>query len=129
MSLIVKALKSTVAIACAAVFVHIGSAAAASPPVDFQQQVRRVLDGTLAIPSNVRPDSSSPLDRDINAQAFVRRLLLGVSISTTGAADPVKRPQRTAALEMPESASALGDTQATVRQLLLGQHASMRGGL
>ena len=128
---IVKTLKSTVAAASAALFLQIGSAAAASPRGDFQQQVRRVLTGAPARPSIGHPDSGrpDPLDRHTDAQAFVQRLLLGVSISRPADADSVRRPQPKGALGATRSTNTDEDAQATVRQLLLGQHASMRGAL
>lgn len=128
---IVKTLKSTVAVASAALFIQIGSAAAASPRGDFQQQVRRVLTGIPASPSIARPDSGRPdrLDRDTDAQAFVRRVLLGVSVARSAAADSVRRPQAKGALEVTRSTSTGEDAQTTVRQVLLGRRASVRGAL
>src|SRR5512146_463222 len=100
-----KTLKSAVAIASAALFIQIGSAAAAGPRRGLQQQVRRVLTGTPASPSIARPDSGrpDPLDRDTDAQAFVRRLLLGVSVSRPTVAASVTRPQPNGAIEVTRS--------------------------
>lgn len=128
---ILNTLKNMVAVASAALFVQIGSAAAASPRGDLQQQVRQVLTGALASRPTARPYSTGPdaLDRSVDAQAFVQRLLLGVRVSYPVATDSSERPQPKGALHAATGTSSDEDVQATVRQVLRGEHASMRGAL
>jgi len=127
----VKTLKSTVAVASAALFLQIGGAAAAGARGDFQQQVRQVLAGTPARPVRARPDSLSAdrLEGDSDAQAFARGLLLGVSVSHRGVAASVKRRQPESALQVARLDDPGDDAQKSVRQLLLGQHAPVHGAL
>lgn len=126
---VLHTLKNSVAAASAALFIQIGSAAAATQARDFQQQVRKVLTGTLVSPPAARPDSRrpDPHDRNADTQAFVRGLLLGVSSSYRATTD--ERPRPKGALRVARSTTTDEDTQSAVRQVLLGQHASMEGAL
>jgi hypothetical protein len=114
----------------AALFVQIGSAAAASPPSDFQQQVRRVVAGTGAsrsAPHAVPADVARP-GRDGDAQAFVQRLLLGVTAAPPATLHAARRPAPAAGLQLARNAAA-ADPQASVRRLLLGRDPALRGAL
>jgi hypothetical protein len=114
----IKTIALPLAIASATLLVQIGSAAAASPRADFQQQVRQVLAGTIAgrsVPHS-EPGRADPPGHEADAQASMRRLLLGVSVAPLTAAAP----------ELARSSGGHEDLQASVRQLLLGQRASLR---
>src|SRR5579872_2767216 len=83
---ITQSLTRTLPLAAAALLIQIGSAAAASPKVDFQQQVRDVLTGGIATHANRHPsaDPESASRSNPNAQEFARQLLLGWSVSHVG---------------------------------------------
>jgi hypothetical protein len=113
----------------AALFVPIG-AAAASPPSDFQQQVRRVVAGTGAPRSAPHVDSADVArpGRHGDAQAFVQRLLLGETAAPPATLQAAKRPAPTAGLQLARNVAA-ADPQASVRRLLLGRSQALRGAL
>ena len=70
-------------IAVVALFIHIGSAAAAVPPADIQQQVREELSGSIAthVIAHSESDPASAVRSNSDVQAFARHLLLGWSVS------------------------------------------------
>jgi hypothetical protein len=99
------------ALASAALVMHIGAATAADSKGDVQQQVREVLTGTTT--SHFAPQSE-PRDarvatRAVDSQELVRQILLG---TTTGASGKPETQKRQVAFD---------DVQAAVRQVLLGQ--------
>jgi len=127
---IAKLFKSPLALASAALVIHISAATAADSTGDIQQQVRDFLTGTTTAHSAPQPgprEGNSP-SPTADSQEFVKRLLLGTTASrvrgyeaikhtevagTLGETNPKQRP-------VPHS-----DIQAAVRQVLLGtQHAS-----
>lgn len=118
-------------LAAAALFLHIGSAAAANPQGDIQQQMREVLSGSIAtraIPhSESRPATAAR--SNVDTQTFVRQLLLGWSISQAGSAKATKQRLWAEASQSSHRQLAVEDFQSTIRQLLLGESASSRGAL
>ena len=99
-----------------AALIHVGSAAAASPSGDVQQQMSTLLAGRIATHStqqSERPDHNT-LPPAVEPQEFAKRLLLGVSGS------PVGRPSESGGSNGQQAPLARTDTQATVRKLLLG---------
>lgn len=127
---ITKSLSRALPIAAAALFIQIGSAVAASPQLDFQQQVRDVLTGSIgthALPhSDADPASAGRSNAD--AQEFVRQLLLGWSASHVGA-QATKQNVQAAASESTQRPQSDENFQSTVQEVLLGAHASSRGAL
>lgn len=128
---ITRRFSTALPVAAAALFIQIGSAAAASPQVDFQQQVRDVLTGSIAartIPhSDADPANAAHSTSD--AQQFAQQLLLGWSISRLGHAEVTKPKLQAKASDSSQKPQAHEDFQSTVRQSLLGESASSRGAL
>lgn len=124
-------LSTALPIAAAALFIQIGSAAAASPQVDFQQQVRGVLTGSIA--AHVIPHSESDpthaVRSSVDAQVSVRQFLLGWSLSHSGRVHATKQQLQVAASESNQKAQANEEFQSKVRQSLLGECASSRGAM
>lgn len=118
-------------IAAVALFVHVGSAAAASPQGDIQQQMREVLTGHIA--THAVPHSQSApataVHSNVDAQAFARQLLLGWSVSRVGRANTVKQKLQAETSESSQKPQTDEDFQSTVRQSLFGESASSRGAL
>jgi hypothetical protein len=128
---ITKSVSRAIPVAAAALFLHIGSAAAASPQGDIQQQMREVLTGsnaTRAIPHS-EADAATAVRSNVDTQAFARQLLLGWSVSQVGRANTTKQPLQAEASESGQQAAADEDFQSTVRQSLLGRRASSRSAL
>jgi len=128
---ITQSLSRALPIAAAALFVQIGSAAAASPQGDIQAQMREVLSGSIAT-RTIRPSESHSTDvvaSDQDAQAFARQLLLGWSASHVGHAKATTPRLQAAAVASRETPRADEDFQSTVRQALLGERGSSRGAL
>ena len=128
---ITRRLSTALSIAAAAFFIQIGSAAATSPQVDFQQQVRDVLTGSIAahaIPHS-DTDPANALRSTSDAQQFAQQLLLGWSVSHLGRAQPTKPKLQAKASGSSQKTPADEDFQSTVRQSLLGERASLRGAL
>ncbi len=118
-------------IAAAALFIQIGSAAASSPQVDFQQQVRDVLTGSIAthaIPHS-DADPANAVRSNSDAQQFAQQLLLGWSVSHLGRAKAMKPKLQAEAADSSQKPRTNEDFQSTVRQSLLGESASSRGAL
>jgi hypothetical protein len=128
---ITRRLSTALPIAAAALFIQIGSAAAASPQVDFQQQVRDVLTGSVAaraIPHS-DADPANAVRSNSDAQQFAQQLLLGWSVSHVGSAKATKQKLQADASESSQQSQSDEDFQSTVRQSLLGVSASSRGAL
>jgi hypothetical protein len=122
---------TALAVAAAALFIQIGSAAAAGPQVDFQQQVRNVLSGSIAahaIPHS-GADPANPVGSNSDAQQFAQQLLLGWSVAHLGRTQPPKQNVQAEAADASLKPHADEDFQSTVRQSLLGESASSRGAL
>jgi len=124
---IAKLFSRPLALASAALVIHIGAATAADSTGDIQQQMRELLAGTTrahsASQSELRDGkATSPT---VDSQEFVRQLLLGTTGSRVGGAETIKHSAvagasgQTAPQKRPV---AHGDIQAAVRQDLLGQH-------
>src|SRR5579875_3766507 len=127
---ITESLSRALPIAAAALFLQMGGAVAASPQVDFQQQVRDVLTGSIATHAlrHSDADPASAGHSNADAQEFARQLLLGWSASHVGAQAP-KQNVQTAASESAQKPQSDEDFQSTVQEVLLGAHASSRGAL
>lgn len=128
---ITRYLSTALPVAAAALFVQIGSAAAAGPQVDFQQQVRDVLTGSIAAHAMARPDADpvSAVRSTADAQQFAQQLLLGWNVSHRGRAQVTKPKLQAKASDSSQKPQADEDFQSTVRQSLLGESASSRGAL
>jgi hypothetical protein len=128
---ITRRLSTALPIAAAALFIQIGGAAAASPHVDFQQQVRDVLAGSIAahaIPHS-DADPANAVRSTSDTQLFAQQLLLGWSVSHLGRVQATKPKLQAKAPDSSQKTPADGDFQSTVRQSLLGESASSRGAL
>ena len=128
---IIHSLSRVLPIAAAALFIQIGSAAAASPQVDFQQQVRDVLAGSIAAHAIAHPDAdpANAVRSTADAQQFAQQLLLGWSVSRPGRAQVTNPKLQANASDSSRKPQADEDFQSTVRQCLLGESASSRGAL
>lgn len=129
---ITRRLRAALPIATAALFIQIGSAAAASPQVDFQQQVRDVLTGSIAAHAIQHSDAdpANAVRSNSDAQQFAQQLLLGWSVSHHGRIPAMKpKLQAEASSGSVQNPRAEEDFQSTVRQSLLGESASSRGAL
>jgi len=128
---ITQSLSRALPIAAAALFMHIGSAAAASPQGDVQQQMRDVLTGSIATHAIARSESdpATTVRSNVDAQAFARQLLLGWSVSQVERANATKQKLQAEVSESSQSSRADEDFQSTVRQSIVGERASSRGAL
>lgn len=123
---IAKLFSAPLALASAALVVHIGAATAADSTGDIQQQMRELLTGT---PTAHFAPQSGPRDgkvttRTVDSQEVVKQLLLGTAGSRVGGAETIKHSEVAGALDKtdpPKRPVAYGDMQAAVRQVLLGQ--------
>ena len=114
----------SLAIASAALLIHIGSAAAAAPRNDFQRQVSAVLAGTGAAHATLRADSArdEATGTKVDAQQFARELLLGWSTSHPARAGSAAQAGSTDASDVGgEDSSTQGDIQSTVQHFLRGE--------
>lgn len=127
---ITQSLNRVLPIAAAALFIQIGSAVAATPQGDIQQQMREVLSGSAATHAIARSQSDPTDDvvSNLDAQRFARQLLLGWSISHLGRTKTTKQLQASTS-ESSQKPQADEDFQSTVQQVLLGARASSRGAL
>ena len=120
-----KLFKNPLALAGAALVIHIGPATAG----DVQQQARDLLTGTIAAHS---APQSSPREGKVSrptadAQESARALLLGTSGTRVAGAETIKQSEVAGASgESARKARPVGhgDAQAAARQLLLGQAAA-----
>jgi hypothetical protein len=128
---ITRYVSTALPIAAAALFIQIGSAAVASPKVDFQQQVRNVLAGSIAAHAIAHPDAdpANAVRSTPDAQQFAQQLLLGWSASHLGRAEVTKPKLQANASESSQKPQTDNDFQSTVRQSLLGESASSRGAM
>jgi len=114
-------------LASAAIVIHIGAATAGDLKGDAQQRMKEVLTGTTT--AHFAPQSE-PLDakvttRSVDSQESVRQLLLGITASRARNTETIKHSEIAGAsgrTEIRKRPVANGDTQAAVRQVLLGQH-------
>jgi hypothetical protein len=121
---ITHAFSRSLAIASAALLIHIGSAAAAAPRNDFQSEVSAVLAGTGAAHAALRADSAhgGAIGTQIDAQQFVRQLLLGWSASHPSRAQSAAQSAGAGANDVgEEDSSAQEDVQSTVQRFLRGE--------
>jgi len=124
---IAKLRSRPLALAVAALVIHVGTAAAADATGDTQQQMKELLTGTTT-PAHSTPQSG-PRDGKVtiptaDAQESVKQLLLGTSGSDRRGAETIKHSEVAGALDKtdpPKRPVAYGDMQAAVRQVLLGQ--------
>jgi hypothetical protein len=125
---IAKLFSRPLALAAAALVVHVGTAAAADSRGDTQQQMMELLTGTIT-PAHY-PPLSGPRDGKVaiptaDAQASVKQLLLGTSGSDRPGAETIKHSEvaRASNATNPQQRKvAYSDTHAAVQQVLLGQH-------
>jgi hypothetical protein len=123
---IAKFFKNPLALAGAALVIHIGAATAADSTGDVQQQARELLTGITTAHSAPQspPRDGKVTSRTADAQESARQLLLGTTGSRVGGAEAIKQSQVAGASgETARQARpvAHGDAQAAARQLLLGQ--------
>jgi len=115
----------------AALFVQIGSATAASPQGDIQEQMRELLSGSIATHAitHSQADPATVLRSNSDAQQFAQQLLLGWSASHLGRAQAAKPEPQAEASESSQKPQTGEDFQSTVRRLLLGERATSRAAL
>ena len=121
---ITKSLGCSLAVAATMLLAHVGSAAAATPQGEAQQQVIDFLTGNLATHHQI-PRTEGPRDvaSRLDAQEFARRLLLGWSACGIGDSKSPKQHLNPAVSDDSGQSSAEdGDVQAAMRQVLLGKH-------
>jgi hypothetical protein len=121
---ITNAFGRSLAIASAALLIHIGSAAAAAPQNDFQRQVSAVLAGTGATRSALQanPARDEATGTKVDAQQFARQLLLGWSTSHPARAGSAAQSESTDAADVSaQESSSQGDIQSTVQRFLRGE--------
>jgi len=124
---IAKLFTRPLALASAALVIHIGAATAADSKGDVQQQMREVLTGAISAHFAPRsgPRDSKVATRTVESQEFVRQLLLGTTASRLGDAETIKHSEVAGAsgkTETQKRTVAYDDMQVAVRQVLLGQH-------
>jgi hypothetical protein len=126
---IAKFFSRPLALASAALVIHMGAATAADSTGDIQQQMKELLTGTSKAHSAPQsgPRDAKVTTRAVDSQEFVKQLLLGTTASPVGGAETMKYSEVAGASGQtkPEKRPASGDMQAAVREALLGQpHAS-----
>jgi hypothetical protein len=127
MSLHIAKLIRPLALASAALVIHIGGATAADSKGDVQEQIREVLTGTTSahFARRSEPRDSRVTTRTVDSQEFVRQILLGTVASRVADAETIKHSEvsgvsgKTKTQQRPV---AYGDVQVAVRQVLSGQH-------
>jgi hypothetical protein len=121
---ITNAFGRSLAIASAALLIHIGSATAAAPQNDFQRQVSAVLAGTGATHSALQanPARAEATGTKIDAQQFARQLLLGWSTSHAARKGLAAQSESADASDVSgEDSLSEGDIQSTVQRFLRGE--------
>jgi hypothetical protein len=128
---ITRRVSAPLPVVAAALFIQIGSGAAASPQIDFQQQVRDVLTGSVAVHAIAHSDAdpANAARSTADAQQFALQLLLGWSASHLGRATVAQPKLQAKASGSSQKPKADEDFQSTVRQSLLRESASSRGAL
>lgn len=118
-------------LAAAALFLHFGSAVAANPQGDIQQQMRDVLTGSIADGAIPQPESdpAASVNSKVDAQASVQQFLLGWSASQIGRANTTKQKLQVEVSESTQTPQSDEEFQSTVRGVLLGEGSSSRGAL
>ncbi len=124
----VKLYSRQLALAAAALVIHVGTAAAAGATGDTQQQMKKLLTGTTT-PAHSAPQSG-PHDGKVtvpigDVQQSVKQLLLGAIGSDSRGAETIQRSEvaRASNTTNPQQRKVVySDTQAAVQQVLLGQH-------
>jgi hypothetical protein len=124
-----KLFKNPLALAGGALFIHIGSAIAADATGDTQQQVRDFLTGANTAHSSARSVSSegAVASPTADGQELIRQVLLGTAGSRVTGAQVVDHAE-IANIEAARQRPVLySDTQAAVRQFLIGQPGTSAG--
>lgn len=112
----------------AALLIHIGTAAAATPSGDFQRQVSAVLAGNVAHVTQANSTSDETTGTQADAQEFARQLLSGWSVSHPGRARSATELHSQAAADVTRRASpAQDDFQSMVQRFLQGEKSAARG--
>jgi len=125
MSLRIAKLSSrSLAIASAALVIHVGAATAADSKVDIQQQTKESLVGSTR--AHYAPQSGPRHGEVANptpdAPELARQLLLGTNRFRVASDDSKPNAAGTAGETQPRQPVAYGDAQAAAQELLLGQH-------
>jgi len=132
---IAKLFKNPLALASAALVIHIGAATAGDSTRDAQQQARELLTGTTTAHSAPRsaPRDGKATRPSADAQELARQVLLGTTGSRAEgveASKPSEAARASGATARHARPVVHGDAQAAARQLLIGQHvASEASGL
>jgi len=125
-----KLFKSPLALAAGALFIHIGSAIAADATVDTQQQVRDFLSGANTAHSSAQSvlREGAMTSPTADAQELIRQVLLGTAGSRVTGSQVVDHAEivTTEAAQQARPVS-YSDTQAAVRQFLIGQPRTSAG--
>ncbi|MDB6106447.1 MAG: hypothetical protein JWO52_6446 [Gammaproteobacteria bacterium] len=124
---IAKLFKSPLALASAALVIHISAATAADSTGDIQQQMKELLTGTTTAHSAPQsgPREGNSTSPTVDAQEFVKQLLLGTTGSRLRSAETIKHSEAAVPSDKTDPKQrpvAYSDIQAAVRQDLLGQH-------
>ncbi|MFL6605790.1 MAG: hypothetical protein ACJ8R9_31315 [Steroidobacteraceae bacterium] len=125
---IAKLFSRPLALASAALVLHIGAAAGADSTADIQQQMQGLLAGTSTahFAPQSGPREAKLTTATADAQELIKQLLLGTSRSHLAGAETIKASavaEVSGKTEPQEHPVAYSDRQAsTVRQVLLGQH-------
>ena len=115
-----KLFKRPLALAGAALFVHIGAAIAADATGDTQQQVRDFLTGANVAHSSAQSVSrAGTAGQTADAQEFVRQWLLGTAGSRVTGSQTINHTEIAEAAR-PARPVSYSDTQAAVRLFLVG---------
>lgn len=124
-------LSHVLSVAAAALFIHIGSVAAAIRQGDIQQQMREVLTGSIATHaiSHSESDTANEAHSSVDTQALVRRLLLGWNAFHVGRAKVTTQEWQAQSADPSQKSQADEDFQWKVQRVLLGESASLRGAL
>lgn len=124
---IAKLFKSPLALASAALVIHISAATAADSTGDIQQLMKEVLTGTNIAHSAPRsgPPEGNSTGPTVDAQELVKQVLMGTTGSPTRSDEAIKHSEVAGAAgetEPKQRPVAYSDIQEAVRQVLLGQH-------
>jgi len=125
---IIHASARSLPVAAAALLIHIGAAAAATPPSDFQRQVGAVLAGNVATHSSLHasPTRERTGGLQTDAQQFARELLSGWSVSHPGRTGSATQSGSRTAADVRRESPAQEDMQSMVQRFLLGEKSAAR---